>query len=92
MESQLKRQLKAKAHHLKPVVTIGQAGLSEAVIKEANVALTAHELIKIKDSSGERSERAPLAQQLCQQLSAECVQIIGKTIVLFREKQENVKS
>lgn len=84
MHSQQKRELKAKAHQLKPVVIIGQHGVTEAVINETDIALKAHELIKIKDNSGERSDRKALAAQLCQQLNAECVQIIGKTIVLYR--------
>ncbi|MBT7997201.1 MAG: YhbY family RNA-binding protein, partial [Betaproteobacteria bacterium] len=57
MTNKTKRELKAKAHHLNPVVTIGDKGLSKPVLKELEIALDAHELIKIKIHSDDREER-----------------------------------
>lgn len=78
-----KKKLKAQAHPLNPVVIIGQAGLTEAVIKEINVALDAHELIKIKIRA-ERDERATIREQICTETKAELVQSIGQIAVIYR--------
>ncbi|OAI00427.1 RNA-binding protein [Methylomonas methanica] len=78
-----KKKLKAQAHPLNPVVIIGQAGLTDAVIKEINVALDAHELIKVKIRA-ERDERAAIREQICAQAKAELVQSIGQVAVIYR--------
>ena len=78
-----KKKLKAQAHALNPVVMIGQAGLTDAVIKEINVALDAHELIKIKIRA-EREDRAAISEQICAQTHAELVQSIGQIAVVYR--------
>jgi RNA-binding protein len=83
-----RKSLKAKAHHLNPVVTIGSKGLTDAVIKEIDGALTAHELIKAKDYASERSERQALAEYACLKTNAELVSVIGKTLILYRKKKE----
>nr|WP_305891045.1 ribosome assembly RNA-binding protein YhbY [Methylomonas sp. WSC-7] len=75
--------MKAQAHPLNPVVIIGQAGLTDAVIKEINVALDAHELIKVKIRA-ERDERAAIREQICAQTQAELVQSIGQIAVIYR--------
>ncbi|MDI9818947.1 MULTISPECIES: ribosome assembly RNA-binding protein YhbY [unclassified Legionella] len=89
MDTSFKQTLKAKAHHLKPVVLLGAKGLTPAIIEEANIALTTHELIKIKISGVEREEKQQIANELCQQLSAELVQLIGNIIVVYRKNEEN---
>jgi RNA-binding protein len=76
--------LRGLAHHLDPVIMIGQHGLTDNVIKELNNALNHHELVKIKISVGEREDRAEIIVQLCEQTTAEKVQSIGKTVTLFR--------
>ncbi|OQW74632.1 MAG: RNA-binding protein [Proteobacteria bacterium ST_bin11] len=78
-----KKKLKAQAHPLNPVVIIGQAGLTDAVIKEINVALDAHELIKVKIRA-ERDERAAIREQICTQTTAELVQSIGQVAIIYR--------
>lgn len=78
-----KKKLKAQAHSLNPVVIIGQAGLTDAVIKEINVALDAHELIKVK-TRAERDERGAMREQICAQTKAELVQAIGQVAVFYR--------
>ena len=80
--------LKARAHHLSPVVMIGQHGLTDSVIKETDAALTAHELIKVQVAGDDRTERLAVAEALCTATEALLVQHIGKQLVLFRPKPE----
>ncbi|KTD33090.1 putative RNA-binding protein [Legionella nautarum] len=89
MNTAFKQALKAKAHHLKPVVLIGAKGLTEAVIEETNVALIAHELIKVKINGAEKEDRQHMATELCTQLQAELVQLIGNTAIIYRKNEEN---
>lgn len=84
MNTAQKQALKAQAHHLKPVVLLGAKGLTAAVIEEADIALTAHELIKIKINGAEKEQREHMAKDICAQLHAELVQLIGHTAILFR--------
>ena len=79
--------LKARAHHLNPVVMVGQHGLTEAVIKETDTRLTARELIKVQVAGDDRQERIAIAEALCA-ATAELVQHIGKQLVLWRPKPE----
>ena len=62
--------LQAKAHHLDPVVLLGGNGLTEAVIKEVDRALTAHGLIKVKVPSDDREERTAIFEELADKLGA----------------------
>ncbi|HAT1596923.1 TPA: ribosome assembly RNA-binding protein YhbY [Legionella pneumophila] len=88
MDTSFKQSLKAKAHHLKPVVLLGAKGLTEAILAETNVALLAHELIKVKINGAEKEDRMQMAKALCEQLDAELVQMIGNTLVLYRKNNE----
>lgn len=83
--------LRARAHHLNPVVMVGQRGLTEAVIRETETALEAHGLIKVRIFGDERGERIAIAQDLCAATGAELVQHIGKLAVLFREPEDDGK-
>jgi RNA-binding protein len=76
--------LRARAHELSPVVMIGDAGLSEAIIKETENSLVVHELIKVRVFSDDKQERTLFAEQLCLRLGAVLVQHIGKLLVLYR--------
>ena len=80
--------LKAQAHHLNPVVMIGQNGLTESVIKETDAALTAHELIKVRVLGDDREERVQMCAALCEAVDAQLVQHIGKLLVLWRKNLE----
>ena len=79
-----KKKLKAQAHSLNPVVIIGQAGLTEAVIKEINLTLDTHELIKVKIRA-ERDERSVIREQICTETHAELIQSIGQVAVFYRK-------
>ena len=71
-------ELKARAHHLHPVVMVGQQGLTESVIKETDAALTAHELIKVRVFGDDRAERVEICNALCEAVDAQLVQHLGK--------------
>lgn len=81
-------ELKARAHHLNPVVMIGQKGLTDAVIQETHTALQAHELIKVRVFGDERAERIAICNELITAVDAQLVQHIGKLLVLYRERQD----
>ncbi|MAS10806.1 YhbY family RNA-binding protein [Endozoicomonas sp. G2_2] len=84
LDAAARRALKKQAHHLKPVVQTGAAGLSEPVLAELDRALLDHELVKIKLASDEKSERRAEVDAACARLDAACVQQIGKTATLYR--------
>lgn len=88
VDTSFKQSLKAQAHHLKPVVLLGAKGLTEAVVAETNIALLSHELIKVKINGAEKEDRLAMAQDLCEQLHAELVQMIGNTVILYRKNEE----
>lgn len=86
-----RRDLKARAHHLQPVVMIGNAGLTPAVIREIDVHLKSHELIKIRVLGDDRDQRKILIDDICSSLAAAQVQLIGKMLVIFRPAPEENK-
>jgi len=90
VNSEQLKQMKSQAHQLKPVIMIGQAGLTEAVLKEIEIALDTHELIKIKIRA-ERDDRKQMQQQICTKTKAEFIQNIGQIIVIYRKKPEEAK-
>lgn len=83
-----RQTLKAQAHALKPVVIVGQNGLTDAVIREADIALKAHELIKIRVRNDDRDERISFAQTFCERLNAHLVAHSGKLIILWRKNED----
>jgi len=85
-----KRALKARAHALAPVVIIGGSGLTPAVLKEIDVSLKGHELIKVKVASEDRETRTLMMSEICGATGAEPVQSIGRMLVLFRRNPEPV--
>ena len=86
MSPEKRKQLKAKAHSLKPVVMIGQNGLTAAVINEIDIALQAHELIKVKTPAGDSQARKQLCTEICSQLSSDEVQVVGRNLTLYRAR------
>ena len=83
-----RRALRAQAHHLHPVIMIGDAGLTPAVLKEIDLALKSHELIKIRVLGDDRARRKGLPDEICTALDASPVQSIGKMLVIFRARPE----
>jgi RNA-binding protein len=81
-----RRELRARAHTLHPVVSIGQHGITPSVLDAADVALKAHELIKIRVHSDDRAEREAMLARICDALGAAPVQHLGKLLIVFRPK------
>lgn len=76
--------LKGLAHNLKPVVMIGNAGLTEAVLKEIGKSLAAHELIKIRVLNDNREEREAWLKAICEAVDCAPVQHIGKLLLVYK--------
>lgn len=81
--------LKARAHALEPVVQIGHAGVTDAVLKQIDEALTAHELIKVRAGGADRDDRAAIIDALAARADAAIVQNVGKVIVLWRPRPDD---
>lgn len=88
LDAAQKKKLKQAAHHLKPVIRIGQKGITDSLIAETAACLDRHELIKVHIAAGERDVRAALAEELTARADAELVHSIGKVYILFREKKD----
>jgi len=84
------RFLRGLGHHLQPFVMVGKEELSEKVIAATNEALTAHELIKVKLQEGCIIDRRDVAAGLAEATNSAVVQILGKTILLYRAGKEPV--
>lgn len=89
MDASLRKQLKKQAFSLKPVVLLGQKGLTDAVHQEINTALNSHELIKIKLAGLERDEMAPVIESIVQKSQAEQVTCIGRILTIYRPKSDS---
>jgi RNA-binding protein len=83
---------RAEAHHLSPVVMIGNDGLTDAVKKEADAALNAHGLIKVRVLGDDRTARETIYQTLADDLNAAPIQHIGKLLVLWRPQAEKERA
>jgi RNA-binding protein len=83
-----RRELKARAHKLDPVVLVGGAKLSTQVLAEIERNLKSHELIKVRVNA-ERDDREVMLREICRRTEAQAVQHIGKIFVLFRENPES---
>jgi putative YhbY family RNA-binding protein len=81
-----RRDLKGRAHHLEPVVMIGDAGLTPEVVREIDANLKAHELIKVRVMGNDRKARMDLVSAVCEQTGALPVQQIGKILVFYRKR------
>lgn len=85
------KHLISLSHSLKPVIMIGQNGVTDNILKELETALHFHELVKIKISGESKASCASKIEQLINASSAETVQQIGKTLTLFRRNNKNPK-
>ena len=79
------RFLKSLAHHLNPVVSIGNSGLTDAVMREIAINLDAHELIKVRVYGDDRAVRLQYMEKICADLGAFPVQHIGKLLLIYRQ-------
>ena len=84
-----KKELRKRAFSLKPLVIIGQHGLTDSVLDEISVALNAHELIKIRIRGANKNERFEHCLKIKQKLDAEIIYQIGFITVLYRPKPDS---
>ena len=83
-----RRYLKGLAHPLKPVVMIGNSGLTPNVLNEIELALSHHELIKVRVSGQERADRQQMLEQIAEQTGADLVMVIGHIGGLYRPAEK----
>ena len=81
--------LKARAHDLEPVVTVGHAGVTPELVKEVERALTAHELIKVRVAAAERDDRRAVGDEIAAATDAAVVHRVGKVLILWRPRPED---
>ena len=84
-----KRWLKKQVHHLKPVVSLGQAGLTEPVLAEIEIALDHHELIKVKIAAGDRDLRDEFIATIASRTQSDLIDRIGNVAAFFRANPRN---
>ncbi|MCA0147524.1 MULTISPECIES: ribosome assembly RNA-binding protein YhbY [Rossellomorea] len=84
-----KRFLRSEAHHLNPVFQVGKGGVNDNMIKTIGEAIETRELMKISILQNCDMDKTEVAQELSEGVGAEIVQIIGNTIVLYKESKEN---
>jgi len=81
------RFLRKQVHALKPVVIIGQHGITEAVLNEIDLALEHHELMKVRVNASDREARRAMIEQICGATGAELIQSVGHIAALFRRSR-----
>ncbi|MBB6454347.1 RNA-binding protein [Salirhabdus euzebyi] len=84
-----KRYLRSKAHHLKPIFQVGKAGVNDNLIQQVKEALEKRELIKVSILQNCFEDKDEVANGLATNAESELVQLIGHTIVLYKESKEN---
>jgi RNA-binding protein len=84
-----KRFLRSKAHHLNPIFQVGKGGVNENMVKQMSEVLEARELIKVSILQNCDEDKDTVAEKLVNGTEAELVQVIGNTIVLYKESVEN---
>lgn len=90
MNGKARRFLRGRGHHLEPIVRVGQGGVTDGVVQATEAALLDHELIKIRVRDAPE-DRKIVAANLGERCGAEVVQILGKTILLYRAHPEEPK-
>lgn len=83
-----KQYLKGLAHSLKPVVQLGGNGLTEGVLAEIELALSHHELIKVKVPTDDREEKSLIMDAILRETQAQKLQTIGHTLIMYRQSEE----
>jgi len=86
-----KRFLRSEAHHIKPIFQVGKAGVNKNLIKQVDEALEARELIKVSILQNCEEDKEEVAKSIAIGSKAKVVQIIGKTIIFYKESTENKK-
>jgi RNA-binding protein len=91
LNAKQRKFLRGLAHPLEPVVRIGKAGLTPAIVAETRRSLEAHELIKVRIEADGAGDRKEIADDLAAQTSADVAGTVGKVAILYREREEKPK-
>lgn len=83
-----KRYLRSMAHHLQPIFQVGKGGVNENLIKQVTETLEVRELLKISILNNCEDDKHEIAEEIARGSKAELVQLIGKTVVLYKESKE----
>ncbi len=83
-----KKYLRSLAHERKPIIWIGQKGLTDNLLEEINIALEHHELIKIKLRLSEHEERDAGIEKICEETNADLIQRVGNIVTLYKRNQD----
>jgi RNA-binding protein len=83
-----RRALRAKGHHMEPVVIVGQSGVTEGILGAVTQALEDHELIKVKVNEGPET-RQEAAEKMAEGTGSELVQLLGRTALLFKKRKKD---
>ena len=86
-----RRALRVLGHHLKPVVLVGQDGLTDTLVAAVDQALTDHELIKVKVGESAQTDRHQAGEQLAQRTRSALAQVLGRMLLLYRPHPEKPK-
>ncbi|HIE78188.1 MAG TPA: ribosome assembly RNA-binding protein YhbY [Candidatus Thioglobus sp.] len=86
-----KKYLRSLGHHLKPVVMVGQNGLSEAVLLELESTMEKHELLKIKIRTEDRDEKHKMIDKIVDYSKSNLVQVVGNIVLIYRPFKEESK-
>ncbi|MCJ8011469.1 ribosome assembly RNA-binding protein YhbY [Paenibacillus sp. KQZ6P-2] len=84
-----KRYLRSLAHHLDPIFQVGKGGTNEQLVKHINEAIEKRELMKISVLNNCLEDKHEIAEELAEQANAELVQVIGSTIILYKESKDH---
>lgn len=84
-----KRFLRSEAHHLDPIFQVGKGGINDHMIKSISEALEVRELLKVSILTNNDDDKHAVAEELAEGTGAELVQLIGKTVILYKESREN---
>ena len=88
LSEKMKHDLRGRGHALKPVVSIGNAGLNAAVLREIELSLEHHELMKIRVAAADREQRKAVIAEVCSHCNAELIQAIGHIALIYREQRD----
>jgi RNA-binding protein len=86
--TKLRKALRAAGHHLSPVVQVGKEGVTDAVVRQLDDALTTHELVKVKIGSETPEDRFEAAERLGADIGAHIAQVLGRTVLVYRRHPE----
>ena len=89
--SKLRRTLRAAGHHLSPVVQVGKDGVTEAVLRQLDEQLLAHELVKVRIGTESPEDRFEAAERFGAEAGAQIAQILGRTVLVYRKHPEKPK-